>query len=243
MSNFQDKIAGRLYKFGHLICSDILDMAKIKANHYEAMLSKALSSILGPEVVPGDLTVSERYAIFLKYLNFIEDKNLDRSIDISEYLNGDLSNFSSKRIEENGISARHLTGLEAEALELGCENTADWIIGAMALQIGCDDIEGLPALPPQKTLDFTCKIIQSRSETLLSLDQVIFNDLFNKFSYVRNQLNTLVDISYSNGIVLNKVNNGGTDDAPVRFRATSAITGPTRELYSILVQENSTVQS
>ncbi|EPL0210995.1 hypothetical protein OCG83_003959, partial [Acinetobacter baumannii] len=94
--------------------------------------------------------------------------------------------------------------------------------------------------PPQKNLDFTCKIIQSRSERLLALDQVEFNDLFNKFTYVSSQLNTLVNISYSNGIVLNKVN-GGTDDAPVRFRATSAITGPARELYSILVQENTTV--
>ncbi|MBJ9425157.1 hypothetical protein [Acinetobacter seifertii] len=243
MSHFQDKIAGRLYKFSHIICSDILDMAKIKANHYEAMLTKALCSILGPEISPGDLTVNERYAIYLKYLSFIEDKNLDRSIDISDYLHADLNNFSTKRIEENGVSARHLTGLEAEALEIGCENTADWILGAMALQVGCNDIEGLPALPPQKTLDFTCKIIQSRSERLLSLDQSEFNDLFNKFSYVGSQLNTLVDISYSAGIVLNKVNNGGTDDAPVRFRATSAITGPARELYSILVQENAAVQS
>ncbi|MCZ3360012.1 hypothetical protein NYZ83_16575 [Acinetobacter baumannii] len=239
MSHFQDKIAGRLYKFGHIICSDILDMAKIKANHYEAMLTKALCSILGPEVVPGDLSVNERYAIYLKYLNFIEDKNLDQSINIADYLYADLNNFSNKRIEDNGVSARHLTGLEAEALEIGCENTTDWIIGAMALQIGTD-IEGLPALPQQKNLDFTCKIIQSRSERLLALDQVEFNDLFNKFTYVSSQLNTLVNISYSNGIVLNKVN-GGTDDAPVRFRATSAITGPARELYSILVQENTTV--
>lgn len=235
----QETIANRGYKFNHLKNSVIQDMAKLKSTHYEAMLTRGLGAIIGSDVNARTLTTQERYAILLTYLDAIEDKNIDQSINIKQFLHSDLSVFKRDWINGDNIQVRHLTGIEAEALEIGCENTADWILGAMCMQIGCDELPPIRA-DLLKDIGYTGQMIKNRLDTLNELDQPILNDLIYKFRNLDQQLQTLVNISYYKGIVLNKIN-GGTDDAPVRFRINSAITGPAKQLFAIVVEENSTV--
>lgn len=239
MSFMQESIANRNYKFNHLKNGVIQDMAKLKSTHYEAMLTRGLGAIIGSDVNARALTTQERYAILLTYLDAIEDKNIDESIDIKQFLHSDLSVFKRDPIEGDNIQVRHLTGIEAEALEIGCENSADWILGAMSMQIGCDE---LPPIRPDllKEVGYTCKMIKNRIDVLNELDQPVLNELIYKFRNLEEQLQTLVNISYYKGIVLNKVN-GGTDDAPVRFRINSAITGPAKRLFEIILAETTTV--
>jgi hypothetical protein len=235
----QETIANRNYKFNHLKNSVIQDMAKLKSTHYEAMLTRGLGTIIGSDVNARTLTTQERYAILLTYLDAIEDKNIDQSINIKQFLHSDLSVFKRDWIKGDNIQVRHLTGIEAEALEIGCENTADWILGAMCMQIGCDELPPIQA-DLLKDIGYTGQMIKNRLDTLNELDQPILNDLIYKFRNLDQELHTLVNISYYKGIVLNKIN-GGTDDAPVRFRINSAITGPAKQLFAIVVEENSTV--
>ena len=220
-------IANKGYVFNDLSLADVMDLTKIKPHHYEQQLSCALSTILQDANLPEKLTVQERYAILLKYLSFVEN-DLNTEINIENYLSKNLDDFNPERISANGISVRHLTGLEAHALEIGSENTADWILGAMAITIGCDE---LSPIDTYSNLNFTGNLIQNRIEIIKSLKLERFNALMADYQYLNSQLNTLVNISFDNGIVLNYFD-GGTDDAPLRFRIRAAITGYAKQLLA-----------
>lgn len=239
MSFAKASVANKNYDLHHLTGETVLEIAKLPKKYNEAMLTKGLQSITGQSDTPLFLTTQERYAIYLKYLLAVEDHNISPTIVIQEFLNEDLQTLHRERIEQNGVSARCLTGIEAEALETGCENTVDWILGAMSLQVGCEHLN----LPPLDThindIRFIQSTIKNRLSTILSFDQPILNDLCAQFFELDKRLNTLVSITYDNGIVLNKI--GGTDDAPTRFRINAAITGISKQLFSIAVGENATV--
>lgn len=223
------------YPLHHLRVENILDMAKIKPLHYEHQLTQALYTI-APHADPNahlKLSVHERYAILLSYLQKVENR-LDDDVDISEYLGEELTHFKNERIEYDGISVRPLNGLEAHALELGCQNTVDWVMGAMAMQIGC---EQLPPIDHFSNLKFTRNLIKTRIDDLAKLEIGQFNDLFRVYLSLDSQFNSLVNIVFDEGIVLKKVN-GGTDDAPLRFRITSAFTGYANDILSIAYESD-----
>lgn len=232
-------IANRTYDLHHLNGGMILEIAKLPKKYNEAMLTKGLQCITGQSETPRNMTTQERYALYLKYLLSVQDHNIAPSINIESFLNDDLQTLHRERIEENGISARCLIGIEAEALETGCETTVDWILGAMSLQIGCEKLD-LPPLDIQvNEISFIQNTIKNRLSHILSLEQPVLNDLCSQFFELDKRLNTLVKITYDNGIVLNKF--GGTDDAPTRFRINAAITGIAKQLFSIAVGENAAI--
>lgn len=218
------------YALHHLIVSNVMQISKIRPDFYEKQLTQALYTIAPCKDMqaPLKMSVHERYAILLSYLQLV-DNRLDDDVEISDYLGADLTAFRNERIEINGISVRPLNGLEAQALEEGCENTVDWIMGAMAMQIGCPE---LPPIDDFTNLTFTKNLIKNRIDELSKLEIGHFNELFNTYLHLDSQFNSLVKIAFDNGIVLQKMD-GGTDDAPLRFRITSAFTGRANELLAI----------
>lgn len=231
-------IANKTYQLNYLSGEAILEIAKLPKHFNEAMLTKGLQSIIGDSTLPLTLTTQERYAIYLKYLLAAEDHNISHEIDIAQFLNPDLQTLHKDRIEENGMTARCLTGFEAEILEQGCQDTVDWILGAMVLQVGCDDLPPIENLT--ENIQFARNIVKNRLDTFLAFEQPKINKLLDQFFSLERRLNTLVNITYDKGIVLNKF--GGTDDAPTRFRINAAITGVSWKLFSIITRENAAVQ-
>lgn len=231
-------IANKKYQFNNILVSDILEIAKIPQNRNEQQIKHILATILGGSDDVDALTAQERYAIYLSYLNLV-DNSLDESIVIADYLAQDLNNFSRERVSENSVSVRHLGGMEAEALEIGCEYTEDWHLGAMAITIGCEYLPEID-VSASSNVGFIGKMIQNRIETLKRLSLPEFNALMRQYLSLQDQLPKLVNFVFEDGIVLEKFN-GGADDAPVRFRASAAIHGYGKELLSIAIASNSTI--
>lgn len=229
-------IGNEKYQLNNILLMDLLELAKLNPQHYEHQLTQILSTAVGDIKQVQSMTVHERYAVFLKYLSKTEKHSLDSSINIDDYLVKDLSDFNRKRVTgKNNVSARHLTGVDAEALEIGCEYTDDWILGEMAITIGCDY---LPALDTEYSVDYAGNIIHKRIEKLKKLDIDEFNELMDDYLEAKDQLKKLVNISFDDGIVLDKIN-GGADDAPVRFRPHTALSGHARKLLSIAIKGRS----
>ena len=228
------------YTLHPLIVENIMAIAGLPEHHLEQQLTVGLGTILNDSMLPLMMTVQERYAIFLKFLKITTVTGLDEHTDPMDFYREDSTMFSKEPVEMDGVSVRHLIGVEVEALEIVCKNrTADWILGAMALQIGCDE---LPALPPQLALDFTVNILKNRMADLQQLKTERYNQLYPQFLLMEKQLHGLVDISFDRGFVLNRIKDGGADDAPVRFRIDHAITGYTQQLLQLVRRENTAVQ-
>jgi hypothetical protein len=114
---------------------------------------------------------------FLNYLDLTRDQNdLNTNIVVSDFLSGELKDFSRERIfNENGVSIRHLNGIEVEALEMGCTDTNDWILGAMAITIGCDK---LPPIDMPTSIEFCGRMIKSRMTLLEGLEKTSLTTLW-----------------------------------------------------------------
>lgn len=233
-------IADRDFTFSDIFMSHVFLIAKMPAKHYEKQLSQILHAILANEVDPQTnksidvrkMTCEERYAIFLSYLDITRDKNsLNIEIDKSEYMNPQVEGFSRERFfnDDETISVRHLTGIEAEALEIGCESTNDWLLGAMAITIGC---EKLPPIDVASSLQFVGNMIKSRMELLSSLEHDEFNDLMHAYLLLQDEQKHLVNISFDQGIVLERINKRGADDAPTRFQPSAAFSRYAKNILS-----------
>lgn len=233
-------IAGRNYEIQHILMSDVLEIAKMPQMHNERQLTKILATITNNAVNPQTLPCEVRYAIFLHYLTLTHDHNdLSATIDANEYLAENLDDFSlDRKTGRNGVSVRHLNGMEAEALEKGCEFTEDWILGAMAITIGC---EKLPPLDIPTTVDYCALMIKSRIEILKNMDTFEFNQLMADYLDIQYEQTHLVNMVFDKGIVLEKFNLRGADDAPIRFRPSIAFKGYCKDILSIAGREGSAV--
>jgi hypothetical protein len=230
-------IAKRSYSLQNLLVENVLTIAKIKKNYLEEQLTNILTTITQGEVNPLNLTCEERYAIFLSYLDLTRDKNdLNKAINIDDYLAIDLDEFNTDRIfDDHGTSIRHLIGSEAHALEIGCENTEDWILGAMAITIGCEE---LPPIDVATSVKFAGKMIESRMNDLRKLDVDDFNRLMTSYMYLQSQQDHLVSIAFDDGIVLEKIESRGADDAPRRFQSSTAFSGYAKIILSLANRKN-----
>lgn len=236
-------IAQKSHILHKLIVEDLLDIAKLPGTYYESMLSIALERILDNKCNVRSMTCQERYGLLLKFLDATEDKNLGQDINIDDFMGPDVAGslpLFAENIEKQ-IKVRQLTGIEAEALERGCENTADWILGAMAMQITCKELPELDISQLNLEVNYVGKIIHGRIETIKTLDLDRNNEVIKEYKKLNHQLQKIVYTSFDNGIVLNKFE-GGTDDAPRRFRITSAFTGESYELFSIINGAHTAIQ-
>lgn len=228
------EINQKTYSFSDITINSTLNLAKIKDSHYEAQLTAVLSSILGNEVDPLKLTVEERYCLFLSYLNLTIDKNsLRGKTDPLLYIANDLNAFRTERVHSKvmEMSVRHLSGMEATALEICCENTEDWILGELAITIGLDD--RLPEIDLHTSLQFTIQTIANRINTVRKFSTYEFNEIYEEYLNLQYQQSHLVNIAFDKGIVLEKFSSRGADDAPCRFWSSHAVTGYAQELLSI----------
>lgn len=228
------QIAGHSVLFQNLTLGGVLHIAKINNHFFEKQLTYFLSAITNNAINAQRLTIQERYALFIKYLSIIKENNLSESIEKESYLNPDLNSFSTKRVEHDGVTVRHLTGTEVEAMEICCEDTVDWILAEMAITIGCTE---LPELDIPSGVEHTARQIQSRIEQLHNMDVEQFNILRQKYFEAQALLPRLIIHSFDNGIVLEKFH-GGADDAPIRFRVNSAITGECSKLLQLSLGAN-----
>ncbi len=236
------------YRLQDIYMRDVLAIAKMPINFFERQLSQILTTIVGDTADPETkksinvrhLTAEERYALFLNYLDLTRDQNdLNTNIVVSDFLSGELKDFSRERIfNENGVSIRHLNGIEVEALEMGCTDTNDWILGAMAITIGCDK---LPPIDMPTSIEFCGRMIKSRMTLLEGLEKDEFNDLMAQYLMLQGDQVHLVNIAFDKGIVLERTSKRGTDDAPVRFRPEIAFTGYCKAILSNATRSNTAV--
>lgn len=227
------------YRLQDILVRDVLAISKMKTSFHERQLTQILRTIIGDTCDPDTkktvnvqkLTCEERYALFLNYLDLTRDQNeLSHEVEISDFLNFNSEGFSRERIvNDEGLSIRHLNGIEAEALEMGCETTHDWLLGAMAITIGC---EKLPAIDMTTSIEYCGKMIKNRMLLLEALEIDEFNELLRQYLSLQHEQIHLVNISFENGIVLERLGKRGTDDAPVRFQPTTAFSGYCKDILS-----------
>lgn len=233
-------IADRDYTFSDILMSHVFLIAKMPTKHYEQQLTQILQAILEGEIDTTTqkpintrlMTCEERYAMFLSYLDMTRDKNsLNIEIDTSDFVNPVVEGFSRERFfsVDETISVRHLTGIEAEALEIGCQTTNDWVLGAMAITIGC---EKLPPIDVPSSLQFVGNMIKSRMDLLASLEHDEFNDLMHAYLILQDEQKHLVNITFDQGIVLERINKRGADDAPIRFQPSATFSRYAKNILS-----------
>lgn len=228
-------VAHKKIQMYDLLFMDVLELAKLETNHYQKQLRLILNRITGDSDLVDRQSVAERYAVFLTYLDIVKYNSLDESIVVKDYLNPDLNDFELQRVSnDKGTSVRHLMGVEAEALEIGCEGTDDWILGEMAITIGCKFLPPIETVEEKAVLsiNYIARMIKNRLETIkmLSIDE--FNDLVTQYLDLKSDLKTLVHFAFDDGIVLDKFG-GGTEDAPVRFRASTAFYGHAKRFITL----------
>lgn len=227
------------YQLRDILMRDVLAISKMKADFHERQLTQILRTIVGDSCDPTTkkpvnvqkLTCEERYAVFLNYLDLTRDQNeLSREVDIAEFLNFQSEGFTRERISNGeGVTIRHLNGIEAEALEMGCETTHDWVLGAMAITIGC---EKLPAIDMTTTIEYCGKMIKNRMLLLEELEIDEFNELMGQYLSLQHEQIHLVNLAFEKGIVLERIEKRGTDDAPVRFQPRTAFGGYCKNVIS-----------
>lgn len=236
-----ETIANAKIQFQNIMLLDILELAKLNPFHYEKQITQILSTALkSSEKEASHLTVQERYTYFLRYLQAVDYNSLDEIVTASDFHAENYSEFNRERQfdEETGVSVRHLRGMDVEALEIGCEKTIDWIIGAMAITIGAPKYKGLEPLDDEFTLNYTANVIANRINILNKLSDIEFNELMDTYLKVSNSMQTLVKFSFNKGIVLDRFK-GGAEDAPVRFRPNTVLFGHGKRVYEIAISGES----
>ncbi len=214
------------YQLNEVTFNEALKVSAVDAKLNEKRISAFLSQSLKNNALPLKMAAQERYFLMLKYVQqqtntlFSSDADLSKCfLEQGAWLN---------QITEQGITVRQLNGAEAEYLEAHCMNAAEWIACMLAFQISYEDHEHLGSFPDRGLPDLAYKNQFSlRLNYLKSLPQSDFDLVYQDFQKLNNQLFTHVQLSVNNdGFVVLR----GADDAPLRFRASTAFIGILKEL-------------
>lgn len=196
---------------------EALKVARIPESKNERRLSLFLASILDDDQLPLNLSVQERYFLLMEYLDASKETRIGVDFDFSKYR----LNQSEKWIDEiviGDLTVKHLTGEQAELLESVSEDLADWFIGTMLIRI---EYKGLVEIKSTDSRANQLKALSERIKVFESMNQSEADILTQNYLIACEQmafhLRTGVDRM---GITI--LANGGTDDAPARFRAASA---------------------
>ncbi len=215
-----------------LTVGESLALAKVPERLQEARITKFLGTAIGDEETARKLTVQERYYLLVQYLAVQEDNPLAMNVNYGLYL---LPRVTEWRESVAGIAApvwRQLRGHHVELLELLCENVADWVTCAMAVQC---DLAGWAALPgDDATQTELSEAVRARFTALQDLPGSEFEALAAEWSAACMAMSRFMRTGYDNkGITILPVN-GGADDAPARFRPSTAFGRVIRELVEYL---------
>jgi hypothetical protein len=173
-------------KIGHVIA-----IARLDEKHHEQKITAFLKSVLNNNTLPYELYAQQRHYLMMKYQQ-LQQGIFDFNIDFDKYeKNGDWL----EHVEVNGYTFRPLNGYECEALELYAKDYLDWFFGAMALQVGSDDIV---QIEPCKNTDFAKRIIENRISLVQNLALEKSEELLNSYALANEKLNHLIDLSFDN---------------------------------------------
>lgn len=228
---------GQVLQFKELIFTSALKVAAIDPKFNEKRLTVFLREVLGDQINALEATVQERYFLLLKYLDLHNGSTtlLDIGLDINLYKVINPGQWKVQ-VDSGNFSVRQLTGREAEFLEQNCNSIQEWCGCMIALQIADSTIPELSRLPTNDLDDpLNMDLFHSRLNYLKNGGLSEFDPLFAILDKINNELFTLVRLSISKeGFVVIR----GTDDAPVRFRPSSAFTKLFRYLDQITWSES-----
>lgn len=187
---------------------ELIKVARVKKSLYEKQLTTFLNYTICRETAL-NLTVQERYYILLQYLQSQVGTELELpGVHIPDYFKNNKDLVWTRSVKVDGHIFRQLTGADVELMETVCEDLADWLMCAMALQkVENVDIE---TLDNQGREDY----LRVKVKEIAELKQDEFIQLFNVFSAANNQLAFYLETSFDQqGITVLR----GADDAPCRF--------------------------
>lgn len=211
-------IDGRRYDFTELTFAQAIAIARIPQIKNEARLTLFLRHVFGDSVDPLKLTAQERYFLLLSYL--AQQHTIADGINPLGFLKRAETPFLHSSEPEDGVSVQLMTGRLAEILENHCRDLVDWVTGTLAMQVICPE---LPPLP--KTTDEDAVVIdtfKARCKAIGALPTSAFNRLYATYTRHMANLAVLVHLGVDqHGITLI----GGADDAPARFRPSTAFVG------------------
>lgn len=187
---------------------DLIKVARVKKSLYEKQLTSFLNYTLGREQSL-NLTVQERYYILLQYLQSQVGTELELpGIHIPDYFKNNKDLVWSRSVKVEGHIFRQLTGTDVELMESICEDLAEWLMCAMALQ-KVENVD-IDTLDMQGREDY----LRVKVKEIAALKQDEFVQLFNLFSAANSQLAFYLETSFDQqGITVLR----GADDAPCRF--------------------------
>lgn len=223
---------GQVLQFKELIFKSALKVAAIDPKFNEKRLTVFLRQVLGDQIDPLEATVQERYFLLLNYLGQHNGTTtlLDIGLDFNLYKVVTPVPWT-EQIQSGNFTVRQLTGRDAEFLEENCNSIQEWCCCMIALQIADSTIPELSRLPTNDLDDHINKdLFQTRLNYLKEDGLSAFDPLFGILDKLNDEMSSLVRISISKeGFVVMR----GTDDAPVRFRPSSAFTKLFRNLDEV----------
>lgn len=222
------------YQLNEVSFMEAIKIAHIKREWNERRITQFLKFALKDEHLPLSMTAEERYYLAVKY----SLAKAENEASYTPYLLPADKPFQTE-ISYKNIGVRSLTGRDAELLESKCDNIADWILGAMALQV---EIQGsdIPKLPSLSCTDQELsEALIARSMKIRAMPDSEFDEYFNTYTEALSQMESLVSLGFDNeGLTLT----GGTDDAPLRFRPTACFSELSRRLEQYLAEKGPATQ-
>lgn len=202
-------VCGTSYWLKELTIGQALDIAKLPEKLNETRITcflKHVQSVKDPLV----MTVQERYSLLIQYLAATQQDFAGVSCDYETYLNFPALAWVDEIAIDGGKTLGQLTGLQAEVLEALCEDSADWLMGVMVMQMNLPDWEPVALSERQLVQDGFMK----RYERFKRLGITEADALYQEWNQYRWKLDCLVRLAVDdNGFVIY----GGADDAPARF--------------------------
>jgi hypothetical protein len=228
-------LGSRSIQIREITIGESLKVARIPEPKNEHRLSLFLSSILDDDDLPKKLSVQERYFVLMEYLDASKDTQIGVNFDFAKYRITDPDDWV-KEITIEGVTVKHLTGSHVELLEDACDDLADWFIGSMLMRT---DREGFIPIDETDSRANQLKALSERIKVFEGMPQSEADDFTQIYLSACEQmafhLRTSVD---QQGITI--LPNGGTDDAPARFRASTSFGWITKQLDGHIAELSNT---
>lgn len=223
-------IGDKQVTFKEVTLGTVISIAKIKHDKLEHQLSQFIAAILDDEAAPYELTVQQRYFCLLQYIGSQSKNDFEVDVDVGNFLFNDNTNDFKLSVKIGDVSVRQLNGAEIEVLENLATDYADWITGAMALQVTSKQLPAFAACQDKNQIQAA---IVERHQVIKDLPITDFNTLHEHYLSGEEQLTSLVSIGFDdNGVILYP---RGTDDAPCRFQADTIFSRSAKFIYKSLV--------
>lgn len=218
------------YQLNEVSFKEAIKISYLKREWNEKRITEFLKYALKDDNLPLSMTTEERYYLAIKYsMSMAQNEAI-----YAPYLLRKDKPFQIEVTHKN-IKVRSLTGRDAELLESKCDTIADWILGAMSLQMEILDQD----IPKLHGLDCSeqelSESLISRSQAIQNLPDSTIDQYFSTYTEAVSQMESLVSIGFDNdGLILL----GGTDDAPLRFRPTACFSELSRRLEQYLTEKS-----